>query len=97
MPLRSGAWGHRRTVLRGLQSYPVSVYFCLVGPKDMDPAVTQYISDVVEETLQDATVQEAFENLDQPIVFTGAEEFATRAIEDRDMYNALLKDMGVIK
>ncbi len=77
--------------------YPVSVYFCLVGPKDMDPAVTQYISDVVEETLQDATVQEAFENLDQPIVFTGAEEFATRAIEDRDMYNALLKDMGVIK
>lgn len=77
--------------------YPVSVYFCLVGPKGMDPAVTQYISDVVEETLQDAAVIEAFENLAQPIVFTGAEEFAARLPEDVALYNGLLKDMGIIK
>jgi len=77
--------------------YPVSVYFALVGPKDMDPAVTQYISNVVEETLQDAAVIEAFENLDQPIAFTGAEEFATRLTEDVALYNGLLKDIGIIK
>ena len=76
--------------------YPVSVYFCLVGPKGMDPAVVKYISDVVEETLQDADVQEAFANLNQPIAFLGSDEFAARVPEDCALYYDLMKTLGVL-
>lgn len=76
--------------------YPVSVYFCLVGPGQMDPAVVEYLSDIVRQTLEDSGVQDAFSKLDQPISFVGAEDFATRVTEDYELYHNLMKDMGVI-
>lgn len=77
--------------------YPVSVYFCLVGPEGMDPAVVEYISDSVAQALEDPTVQDAFVKLDQPISFLGCDEFAARLPEDITLYNGLLKDLGVIQ
>lgn len=76
--------------------YPVSVYFCLVGPGKMDADVTQYLSEIVQETLEDPGVQDAFSKLDQPISFTGADDFSVRVTEDLDLYHGLMKDMGVI-
>ena len=77
--------------------YPVSVYFCLVGPDNMDSEVVHYISDCVGEALEDPDVQDAFDKLDQPIVFTGADDFAARLPEDYELYRNLMQEMGVIQ
>lgn len=76
--------------------FPASVYFSLVGPSGMDPAVAGYLSDLVGKAMDDATVQDAFANLDQPMSFVPYDTFITRVVDDHNFYNSMLKDMGII-
>lgn len=76
--------------------FPATVYFCIVGPKDMDPAVTEYLSDLVGTVLEDSTVQETLTSLSFPASYTGSEDFAARIPEDFALYESILKDLGVL-
>ncbi len=76
--------------------FPASVYFCIVGPQGVDPAVAGYLSGLVGEAMEDATVKETFANLNQPMSFVGYDEFATRVVDDHNFYHDMLKDMGII-
>lgn len=76
--------------------FPASVYFCIVGPADMDDAVAQRLSDAVKEAMDDPTVQESFISLDFPMTFTGAGDFTKRIPEDFALYEGILKDLGII-
>ena len=76
--------------------FPASVYFCIVGPADMDPEVVKTLSDAVGAAMENPTVQENFTALDFPLTFTGSEDFAARIPEDFALYEGILKDLGII-
>lgn len=76
--------------------FPASVYFCLVGPENMDPAIAQYISEAVGAAMEDPTVQETFTNLAFPMSYTNTADFTARIPSDFAMYENILKDLGVI-
>ena len=76
--------------------FPASVYFCIVGPADMDPEVVKTLSDAVGAAMENPTVQENFTALDFPLTFTGSEDFTARIPEDFALYEGILKDLGII-
>ena len=76
--------------------FPASVYFCIVGPADIDPAVAQRLSDAVGTAMENADVQDSFTKLDFPMSFTSSEDFAARIPEDFALYEGILKDLGIL-
>lgn len=76
--------------------FPASVYFCIVGPADIDPAVAQRLSDAVGTAMENADVQDSFTKLEFPMSFTSSEDFAARIPGDFALYEGILKDLGIL-
>ena len=76
--------------------FAASVYFCLVGPADMDPTVVKTLSDAVGAAMENPTVQDTFTGLDFPLTYTSNEDFVARIPDDFALYESILKDLGII-
>ena len=76
--------------------FPATVYFCLVGPANMDEAVVKILSDAFGNAIANPAVTETMEKLNQPPVFVDYKAFAERAEKDYEFYEGILKDMGIL-
>lgn len=76
--------------------FPASVYFAIIGPAGMDPAVTQRLSDAVKEAMEDPTVQDSFASLNFPMSFTSAQDCSRRLPDDYALYTGVMKELGII-
>lgn len=77
--------------------FPASVYFCIVGPDEMDSAVVETLSDAVGKAMENDEVIKNFESLQFPMTFVGSKDFEARLGDDFNLYEGILKDLGVIE
>lgn len=77
--------------------FPASVYFCIVAPADLDPAVTETLSAAIGTAMENEDVIKNFESLKFPMTYIGAADFAARIGDDFALYEGILKGLGVIE
>ncbi|NLC35532.1 MAG: tripartite tricarboxylate transporter substrate binding protein [Alcaligenaceae bacterium] len=79
-------------IIPGFDSY---IWFGLFGPKDMDPALTQRINEVVNKALQEPTVAERFVSTGNAIRLSTPEEFTQIVHDNRKKWAQVVEEAGL--
>lgn len=69
---------------------PATTYFGFVGPADMNPEIVTYLSDLIGNVLENPEVEASMSDLNYPINYVNAEDFAERCPIDSAMYKEVL-------
>lgn len=79
----------------GLEPVNRMAYYGIVGPKNLDPAITKKLHEATVKVLQDPGVRKRIEDTGSIIVANSPEEFAKQIKDEFDVYSEVVKKQGL--